>query len=307
MQKEIGVHGLVKRGLESLNELMRKTSDEAHRVACHDRLLVADPAAACRRIERSEELIGRIALGARKTVEESRFSGVRVTHKRHGERVRTRARAALRVALAREALELITKLLHAHADHAAVEFDLFLAGSAGLAEAAALALKVSPAAHESSGEVLELGELHLKTTFPGLGAGAEDVENELRAVEHGKLDGALNVALLCRREGNVEDDDVGMQFMSELAELLHLARTDEEGRIGLVALGIKKSDGLKAVGLDEKGKLFGRVLVDDAANYDADEKGARGLYRARLINLKRADLSSPAREACSRHGSEQRC
>ena len=143
-----------------------------------------------------------------------------------------------------------------------------------------------------------MSEFNLKATFARLRAGTEDVENELGAVEHGKLNGTLNVALLGRREGNVEDDDVGMQLMSKLAELINLARTDEEGGVRLVALGIKKSDGFKTVGLDEKRKLFGRVLVDDATDYDADKKGARGLHRARLINLKRADLSSPTRRAC---------
>ena len=102
-------------------------------------------------------------------------------------------------------------------------------------------------------------------------------------------------------------EDVKSLTVLELSELVNLARADEEGGIGLVALGIKKSDGFESVGLDEKRKLFGRVLVDDAADDDAYEKGARGLHRARLIDLERAYLSSPARRACSRHASERRC
>ena len=241
---------------------MRKAPDEAHSVARDDRLLVADPTAAGGGVERCEQLVGRVALGTREAVEERRLTCVRVAHERNGERVGAGARAALRVTLTRETLELVAKLLHAHADHSAVKLDLLFAGAAGLAEAAALALQMSPAAHEARGEMLELGEFDLQAAFAGLRAGAEDVENQLGAVKNGKLDGALDVSLLGRREGDVEDDDVGMQLMSELSELVNLARADEEGGIGLVALGIKKSDGFESVGLDEKRKLFGPESAD---------------------------------------------
>ena len=269
VKQKIRMDRFVKGGLEGLDELMRKAPDEAHSVARDDRLLVADPTAAGGGVERCEQLVGRVALGAREAVEERRLTCVRVAHERNGERVGAGARAALRVTLTRETLELVAKLLHAHADHSAVKLDLLFAGAAGLAEAAALALQMSPAAHEARGEMLELGEFDLQAAFAGLRAGAEDVENQLGAVKNGKLDGALYVSLLGRREGDVEDDDVGMQLMSELSELVNLARADEEGGIGLVALGIKKSDGFESVGLDEKRKLFGRVLVDDAADDDA--------------------------------------
>ena len=100
-------------------------------------------------IQRREELVGGVGLRARELIEERRLSGVRVAHERNRQTVAPLARTALRAALALELLELFAKLLHANADHAAVEFDLLFARAPGLAEAASLTLQVRPPAHEA--------------------------------------------------------------------------------------------------------------------------------------------------------------
>jgi hypothetical protein len=55
-------------------------------------------------------------------------------------------------------------LEHAHAvrDHAPVELNLLLAGSAGLAQPAALAFEVRPAAYQARRQVLQQRQLDLQ-------------------------------------------------------------------------------------------------------------------------------------------------
>ena len=77
VKQKIRMDRFVKGGLEGLDELMRKAPDEAHSVARDDRLLVADPTAAGGGVERCEQLVGRVALGAREAVEERRLTCVR--------------------------------------------------------------------------------------------------------------------------------------------------------------------------------------------------------------------------------------
>ena len=65
-----------------------------------------------------------------------------------------------------------------------VDLELLLARAAGLADAAALALQVGPAAHQPRRQVLELRELDLQLAFAASRALREDVQDQLGAVEH---------------------------------------------------------------------------------------------------------------------------
>src|SRR5882757_9109688 len=112
-----------------------------------------------RRVERREQLIGRIGLGVHQRVEQRRLAGIGVADQRDAEGLVALARAALRAALLLDALELLLHALDALADHAAVELDLRLARAAPHADAAALALQVAPAAHQARREVLQARQL----------------------------------------------------------------------------------------------------------------------------------------------------
>ena len=142
--------------------------------------------------------------------------------------------------------------------------------------------------------MFEPRELHLQTPFTALRAGAEDFENERRAVEHGEFDRAFDVALLRGGERRVEDDDVRLRLAGEFAELLDLAGTEEGRGIGLFTTRFEKAARLQSVGGDQQTKLFGAVRIADAPDGDAHEKGARGLHVARLVDLKNGQLTSPS-------------
>ena len=59
----------------------------------------------------------------------------------------------------------------------------------------------------------------------GLGMQAEDVEDERRTVDDLVLHSqdTLDVCLLRRRQLSIEDDDVGIAALCEVAQLKHLA------------------------------------------------------------------------------------
>ena len=92
------------------------------------------------------------------------------------------ARAALHLALAAHARELVLQQFHALAEQPAVGFELRFAGSAQT-DTALLPFQVGPAAHEPRREMFELRELDLQLAFVALRALREDIEDEAHAVD----------------------------------------------------------------------------------------------------------------------------
>src|SRR5712672_3640057 len=62
--------------------------------------------------------------------------------------------------------------------------------------------------HEPRQQVSQLGEFHLQLAFARPRAAREDIENQLRAVDHLSVDALLDLSKLRRREFRVEHDNV---------------------------------------------------------------------------------------------------
>ena len=62
VQQEVGVARLLQRGTKGLDQLVRQMADEAHGIGKHDRTDIADFNASQRRVERGEQLVGRVDL-----------------------------------------------------------------------------------------------------------------------------------------------------------------------------------------------------------------------------------------------------
>src|SRR5262245_23648040 len=101
--------------------------------------------------------------------------------------------------------ELFLDPLNALADQAAVDLKLTFAGTAEEAKAAALAFKVGPAFDQAAALIRQVGKLDLQRAFLGVGAPAENLEDQPGAVEHLGVPGFLQIALLDRRERAVRD------------------------------------------------------------------------------------------------------
>jgi hypothetical protein len=100
---------------------------------------------------------------------------------------------------------------------------LRLAGAAEKAEAAALSLQVGPGAHQPALLVGEMRQLHLQTPLAGGGALAEDLQDQAGAVEHLAAPGLLQVALLHRAQGVIDDGQRDVALADQRRQLPHLA------------------------------------------------------------------------------------
>ena len=96
---------------------------------------------------------------------------------------------------------------------------------------------MAPAAHEACGQVLQLRELHLQLAFMALRAGGEDLEDQHRPVGHGHAEVALEIALLRRRQGLVEQHGLRLVALDQRLDLVGLARADEQRGVGRLAAG----------------------------------------------------------------------
>ena len=114
---------------------------------------------------------------------------------------------------------------------APVRFELGFARSART-DAAGLLGERSTLAPQTGQAVLQECELDLRFAFGRAGVLREDVQDHRGPIDRGAPEDLLQVALLGRREIVFEHDGVGVDGQTDLAELLHLARTQERRRIG---------------------------------------------------------------------------
>ena len=86
--------------------------------------------------------------------------------------------------------------------------------------------------------VFELGQFHLQLTFTSAGVPRKDIENQLRAIDDARVDHALDVALLRRREIVIEQNHIRGNRGRRARNFLQLALADQRGGIGpVLALG----------------------------------------------------------------------
>jgi hypothetical protein len=100
--------------------------------------------------------------------------------------------------------------------------------------------------------------------------------------------------LLRGRKRDVEDEAVGLRLFGELTEFLNLPRSEEGGGIGFGALGLHEPHGFEPAGGHEKAQFIGRVGKEGSPEHHGYKKSARRFLAARFVNLKDAQLSSPA-------------
>ena len=96
---------------------------------------------------------------------------------------------------------------------------------------------------ESRQEVIELRKLYLQLAFDALRSLCKDVENQLAAVDHANhwvaegpwVDRALEVPLLGRTQGVIENQQVDASVLHKGLQLVDLARSYERADVGRTA------------------------------------------------------------------------
>ncbi len=239
---------------------MRQVADEADGIGEQRVARIREIQTAHRRIERCEELVGRIRLRPRQPIEQRRLAGVRVPDECDGRNRRALALAACRLALGHDFIEAAVQCLDPVAEQAAVRFELSFTRTAK-SDTALLALQVSPSPDEPRCEMLELRELHLKLAFEAPRALREDVENESGAIEHTAFEERLEVALLTRRERMIEHHEIRRERADLLADLFCLAAADEQTRIRCATCARHESEHIGTGRTRERVELAQLVLT----------------------------------------------
>lgn len=90
--------------------------------------------------------------------------------------------------------------------------------------------------------MIELSQLDLQLAFMSARTLGEDIEDQPGTIEHTTLEGALEVALLARCQGVIEDDQIGLDGLDLVAQLLDLAAADKELGSQTTAGHAKESD-----------------------------------------------------------------
>ncbi len=133
----------------------------------------------------------------------------------------------MQLACSDHALELGADGNDALFQHAPVELDLRFTGTAEEAASTALALEMGPGAHQAALLVGKMRQLDLQPAFTSSCAPAEDFENEPRAVEHLDVPGALQITLLHRADGMVDDNEAGAEIRDVRLQLFDLAGPEQ--------------------------------------------------------------------------------
>ncbi|MNJ67077.1 hypothetical protein D3C77_632180 [compost metagenome] len=82
VQQQIGIAGFLQRRAKRLDQLVRQVTNETHRIRQDHRSDIRQLQAPQRRIQRGEQLVGRVDVGFRERVEQRGLAGVGVTDQR---------------------------------------------------------------------------------------------------------------------------------------------------------------------------------------------------------------------------------
>ena len=259
MQDQVRVEGLLERRVERGDEVVREALKKADRVRQQDRPAVRKDPAAGPGIQGREGHIRRELIGPREAIQQGRLACVRVSHEPDHKLATSRAHLTLLAAFDHRQLPL--QVRDPLVQEPLVRLQLRLTRTAG-ADRALHAFKVRPHAAQARHEIDVLRELDLQAGLLRLGPTGEDVEDELRAIDHSRPPGLLEVPTLGGREVVVDHDAVRLKPLGLLTDLLHLALSKEGGRVlAATRLGEPVPHDLRVRGLDQSLELGERTIA----------------------------------------------
>ena len=297
MNDDVGLDDLLQGGAERGDQRSRQLGDEAHRVGQDDAPAGRQVDAPHGRVERREYLVVGIDGSTGQPVEERRLAGVGVADQ-GDDRIRHLAPGApVLLPHAHDIGELLADLHKALVDQPAVHFELALARAADEAEAAPLAFQVGPAPDQPASLVGQRCHLDLQHAFARRRTLAEDVEDETGAVDHLGVERLLQIALLDRRQGRVDEDERRLALGDQALQVRDLTAAEIGAGLGLAYRDDLAVDQLEIDRPDQSLGLFQATCVIAIAPPAAAQRGIddEGLGRtgALLDELRR--LQPPAR------------
>ncbi len=142
-----------------------------------------------------------------------------------------------------------------------------------------------PEAAHAGKVVLELSQLDLELPLGCDGVLGEDVEDQLRSVDHPRLESVFELALLYRRELVVDEQRFRAGAGEGLLQLDQLSLADVRARLRLGGALDELSDGLDPRRPRQLLQLGDLALRIDPLCEDGDDEPALGLGPRRRIGL----------------------
>src|SRR5205823_4376125 len=225
LDDDVGFGHLLQRGSEGGHQVGGQLLDEAHGVGQQQAPARRELQLAGSRIQGGEQLLLGANARAGQRIQQRRLARVRVPDDGGGLQLSAPAARALLMPLRAHLLDLAVEVADAPADAAPLDLDLLLAETTARANpsppAADLAV-VGVCPDQARQQVVQAGSLDLEAAFVRACMLGEDLEDDLRAVEHPSLDLELQVALLARTEVLVADDQVELALALQVAQRLDL-------------------------------------------------------------------------------------
>ena len=230
MDDDVRLLDLFQGGPDGLDQLVRQVRDESDRVGEDRRAAVRKLQHSQGRVEGCEQHVLRHHVGLGQAIEQGRLAGVGVAHQRHGRVRMALAGGALQGPRASHLDQFAFQLADFLGQQAPVGLDLGFARTAHDPEAAPLTFQVGPGPDQPRAFIGQPGQLDLKPSLPRPGAPGEDLEDQSGSVDDLGLPGLFQVALLDRRKGVIDDDDIALTELHQIADLLDLAPTKQGPR-----------------------------------------------------------------------------
>lgn len=214
-EDEVGVHRFFEGCPEGCDEVVREVADEADGVGEHCVVSASEVPLSCAGHEGCEDSVVGVGAAFGEGVEEGGFACVGVSDESYGEVVGVSFFDGAAFACL-DVFEFALEDCFAALDEPSVDFELLFAGAscadASDATGADDAFEVGPHGAEAGVGVFELGDFDLEFGFVGAGAGGEDVEDELGAVEDFAVGDFFDFGDLSWGEVVVEDDGSGVEL-----------------------------------------------------------------------------------------------
>ena len=270
MQQQIGIARLGQGRAKRRHQIMRQIAHETHGIGHHHIATGHALQAAHGGIKGGKQLVGLERRGASQGIEQGGFAGIGIAHQRHPCHATTQARAPHLIALHAHLGQTGLEGIHAPGQEATVGFQLGFTGATQTNGTTGLAFQMGPAAHQARGHVLQLSQFNLQLALVRLRPLGKDIEDQAGAIHHPALQDALQVALLHRRQGMVDQHQVNAFSLHHLQGLIHLATTDQGGRIDRIDACFQSPEHLGSGRARQFDELFqqGRIIMAGAMRLD---------------------------------------
>jgi len=182
-------------------------------------------------VQSGEQLVGCVGSGASQRIEQGRLPGICIANQRDRKGFPAAARPPTGTTLTLELVKACTQLPRLGVEHSAIELNLLLAWTATLPNATALPFEVSPAANQATELVFDTGEFDLQLALITASALRENVEDQFGSIDDWNPQQLVQITLLHRRQGIIENDSADACILDNRRDFLGLASSDRKRRV----------------------------------------------------------------------------